>query len=307
MSKEVVISTSRLNNQGFRVLTEGIDIEQYKRNPVLLWMHRRAAWDNVLPLGHVEGLRVDGDSLIGTPVFDLNDPFAATIAKKWEDGHLCMVSAGLQSIEESTDPVHLVAGQRYATVTKSKLVEVSIVDIGANDDAITLYEHRTNHGRELHLMEGLPKLIDSPKPIEMDNTKQIACALGLEETATVAQIVAAIEQQNEEIDTLRNRAQVSLVDAAIASGQLKAERKDEMLKLVAEIGTERMNAMLEAMRKPAPVQEQRPSGIIVSSDTDLEFKTLADVPAKDLERMRSEQPEKYRRLYEAEYGIELIL
>ena len=41
MAREAVISTSALNAYGTRILTEGLDIEQYKKNPIVLYMHRR--------------------------------------------------------------------------------------------------------------------------------------------------------------------------------------------------------------------------------------------------------------------------
>lgn len=137
MPKEVVISTSGLNSYGSRVMTAGLDTSQYCRNPVLLWMHRRGG-DN-MPIGRMENLRVDGDRLIGTPKFDEKDEFAKKIATKWEDGYLNMCSAGIEILEYSTDPSMLVQGQTRATATASKLVEVSIVDIGANDEALKLY------------------------------------------------------------------------------------------------------------------------------------------------------------------------
>ena len=42
MAKEVIISTSGLNCYGGRVLTSGIDLTQFQKNPLLLWMHRRS-------------------------------------------------------------------------------------------------------------------------------------------------------------------------------------------------------------------------------------------------------------------------
>lgn len=69
MAKEAIISTPRLNSYGTRVLTEGIDTEQYKKNPVLLFMHRRGSVKD-MPIGRIENLRVEGDTLYGTPVFD---------------------------------------------------------------------------------------------------------------------------------------------------------------------------------------------------------------------------------------------
>lgn len=104
MAKEVVISTSVVNSYGCRVLTEGIDLRQYRRNPVLLWMHRRSFDRDAMPIGRIENLRVDGDRLIGTPVFDQKDEFAKKIEGKWEDGFLRMASAGIEVVEVSNAP-----------------------------------------------------------------------------------------------------------------------------------------------------------------------------------------------------------
>lgn len=49
-----------------------------------------------------------------------------------------MVSAGIDILELSEQPEHLLPGQTCPTVTKSKLYEVSLVDVGSNDDAIIL-------------------------------------------------------------------------------------------------------------------------------------------------------------------------
>ena len=127
MAKEVIISNSSLNSRGFRVLTSGIDITQYMRNPILLWAHSRpfrGTKDEVLPIGRMENLRIEGDNLIGTPVFDEKDEFAVKIKDKWDNGFLKMASAGLDLIELSDDPTVIVQGQRRSTVTKSKLSEV---------------------------------------------------------------------------------------------------------------------------------------------------------------------------------------
>ena len=59
MSKKVRISNSSLNCYGTRVLTSGVDLEQYKRNPVLLYMHKRG-----LVIGLVKNVCVDGDDIV---------------------------------------------------------------------------------------------------------------------------------------------------------------------------------------------------------------------------------------------------
>ena len=131
-------------------MTEGIDLRQYQRNPILLWMHRRSFNGDSMPIGRIENLRIDGDRLIGTPVFDQKDEFAKKIESKWEDGFLRMASAGIEVVEVSNAPEYVQPGQTRATIIRCKLEEVSIVDIGANDEALQL----SHGGKVLQLAAG---------------------------------------------------------------------------------------------------------------------------------------------------------
>lgn len=314
MAKEVIISNSSLNSYGSRVLTEGIDLTQYQRNPILLWMHTRpfrGTTDEVLPLGHIENLRIDGDNLIGTPVFDESDEFARRVKAKWDSGILRMVSAGLKVIEESTDPKVLLQGQQYATISRSKLIEVSIVDIGSNDDALVLYD---DQGDIINLAQGKDKIFLTPisNPliaIQMD-IKQIALALGLPDTATeqeVLQEAAQLRQSADEVISLRqeveqraNEAIVALVDGAIKDGKFTNDKKNHFVELGKKVGLQSLQETINLM-----IPAQRPSSVITLSNTPStgEYKTLRDVPTDKLEALRKDHPEQYKSLYQAEYGI----
>ena len=41
MGNRVRLTNDTLNGYGYRVLTKGVDITQYERNPILLYMHNR--------------------------------------------------------------------------------------------------------------------------------------------------------------------------------------------------------------------------------------------------------------------------
>lgn len=131
--KRVRISNNSLNSYSSRVLTKGMDVQQYCRNPVLLYMHERG---NVI--GYVKDLKVENDEVSGVLMFDEATELSKRCKKQWEFGSLKMVSAGIDIVEESDDPDVILPGQKYKTITKSKLFEVSVVDIGANDDAIVM-------------------------------------------------------------------------------------------------------------------------------------------------------------------------
>ena len=323
MPKEVVISTSGLNSYGSRVLTAGLDTSQYCRNPVLLWMHRRGG-DN-MPIGRMENLRVDGDRLIGTPKFDEKDEFAKKIATKWEDGYLNMCSAGIEILEYSTDPSMLVQGQTRATATASKLVEVSIVDIGANDEALKLY----GGGKLLELAAGqdcdllpLVKLSkeETPKPEAAaqsnENTtiqnmkKETLLLLGLPETATEEQVhaaVTALKSKADNAETLTLAAITAQVDAAINEKRITADRKEFFVNLGKTSGADALRQTLELMqpvRKPTEVIDTTKDAPQGSQHEQATFAKLSEVPADEIGKLRKENPNEYMRLYKEEYGID---
>lgn len=308
MAKRVRITNSSLNAYGTRLITAGGDIEQYLRNPVLLYMHRRGD-----VIGLVKDIKVEGDEITGELVFDEASDLSVKAKKQYEFGSLRMVSAGVDILELSEDPELLVTGQTRPTVSKWKLVEVSLVDIGANDDAITLYRN----GRTLELGK------DGYNPLPIINTqtkepimelKQLALQLGLPENATEEQVLAKIGELNaakQERDTLRTeKEQLTLsaitaaVDAAIGEKRLNADKKQQFIELGKKVGLEDLKSTLAAM---APAQKASDFINPASASTVNAYKKLSDVPSDKLLELRSEDPETYKALYKAEYGVECTL
>lgn len=317
--QEVIISNSKLNSYGFRILTEGIDLKQYERNPILLWMHMRpyrGTKDEVLPLGRVVDLRIDGDNLIGTPVFDGVDEFSQQVQAKWEAGTLCAVSPGFEAIEWSEDKKHMVKGQKYATLTRSKLLEVSICDIGSNDDALKLYQDG-----ELITLSQIGLAVPSIKKTNTKKMEQekIALKLGLSEKANEAEILTSITklqgvaQENatlrQELETLKSEIEeikqqelVALVDAAIADKRISASKRDHFLSLASKVGKEALQETLECLQAPV-----KPTDLIDQEGGHAAYEKLSDVPAEEIAELREKQREEYIRLYKAEYGEEPVL
>lgn len=300
----VCISSNAINSYGTRILTSGMDLRQYKRNPVLLYMHRRG---NVI--GYVDDVRKENDTVTGELVFDEVSELSRQCKQQFEFGSLKMVSAGIDIIEMSTDSKYILPGQSCPTITKSKLFEVSVVDIGANDDAIVL----TKDGKTITLGKDgenpLPKLHDNPLNNNKMEHKEILKLLGLPETATAAEITdkiellkaeaAQAEKLRAENQTLVLAAIESAVDKAIEEKRIPAGKKDEFLNLGKEIGTQKLQSVLAAMN-PA----QRLSDTLhTESRTPRTYSRLGEVPASELPAIKRDNPEEYRRLYMAEYGF----
>lgn len=309
--KRVRITNDSLNSYGTRVLTAGMNVEQYQRNPVLLYMHERG---NVI--GYVKDLTVKDGEVTGELMFDEASELSVRCKKQYEFGSLKMVSAGLDILETSEDPELLVQGQTSPTITKSKLFEVSLVDIGANDDAIVLQRD----GRKITLgrdSEHPLPMLNHNKGLKQMEQKQLALQLGLPETATEADINARLGElkaAQEENETLRQEKAAltlagitALVEKAVGEKRIAPDKKDEFINLGKEFGKEKLELVIAAMAPQVKLSavighqggaaERQPSA----------YRKLSDVPSTELLTLRKEQPEEYRRLYREEYGMECEL
>lgn len=287
-----VLSDESINSYGFWLLTSGCDLSQFEKNPLMLWMHNRAfrgMKDEVLPIGNWTDIKIEGSTITAEAKFDMNDPFAAQIASKVEQGFLKMASAGIEIIELSTDKKYLKSGQVRATAVKWRMKEGSIVDIGSNDNAMAFYDQEgnilnlCNASGELDT-EKLPvQLLDS-KSNDTTNTdlkmKKVALLFGLAEGATeddlaakVTETLAASTAKDGEITTLKAELKalkdadkakqsaeaVSLVDAAVKDGRIDAKGKESMLKLFGAYH-EAAKETLAAMPTRTPVRASLADG-----------------------------------------------
>ena len=146
--KRIILSDSSLNRYGYRVLTSGMLLEAFKKNPVMLYMHFRdegsPIWGETKAIGHWEDIQLEGDVLSAIPVFDKVDQLSKDIAAKYEAGTYNAASVGIRIIATSANKDLLVPGQTRETVTESELMEASIVDIPANSNAVRLYDRSTS-------------------------------------------------------------------------------------------------------------------------------------------------------------------
>ena len=56
--KRLRLSDSSVNSYGSRLITQGGDISQYEKNPVLLYMHQRGT-----VIGYIKDIRIEGDEI----------------------------------------------------------------------------------------------------------------------------------------------------------------------------------------------------------------------------------------------------
>lgn len=202
-----VLSDESVNSYGFVVLTEGIDTIAFERNPVMLYMHNRDG--NVI--GRWENIRKDGKRLLGDAVFDDSTELAATVKKQVEKGFLRSVSIGIEQI--ATEELNGVQ-----TVTKCRLIEVSIVDIPSNENAVKLF--RRSGGYVYNLKE----LETDPAPEDLKTA--LIALLGLKERADDKDIIEAVKAALESKETPEEA-----VDGAIMRGYIDGTQRGTFVAL----------------------------------------------------------------------------
>ena len=319
MDKRIRISDETLNCYDTWIKTDGVLMEQFRKNPVMLWMH----WRGVI-IGYIKDIRVENNEITGEPFFDEVREESKMAKLQWEKGSLRMGSPNFEVIETSDDEALRKPGQRRPTITKCKLIEFSMVDIGGNDNNIRLsYE-----GNELKLASGeecqvLPLFKESI--INPNNKKQmneelkaIALMLGLSAEATLTdvqkQVSTLLEHRNaneklraemkslqEQLDNIQLSGIANMVDEAIKSGKFTADKKDHFIELGKKVGAESLKLTIDAMSV-----SMKPSTILgkQTGAAPKEYKTWGEVPEAELKLMREENKEQYRKLYKAEFGCD---
>jgi hypothetical protein len=317
MGKRVRISNSSINCYGTRILTTGVNIEQYKRNPVMLYMHERGE-----VIGQIKDIEIEGDDITGEPWFDEVSEKSKQYKKQWDAGSLKMVSGCFDILAISEAKEHLLPGQTRPSVISSKLMEVSIVDIGGNDDAIVL----TKGEKTIKLAAGeenetLPLLKINQNETKKMDTKVFALKLGLPETASEQDVLNAIsillgfktandtlktEKENlqKEIDSLKLAGITLMVEDALKTGKITQDKKEHFIGLGKTLGVDSLKLTLDAI--PAAV---KPLDLVggkggSGGSTPEGWKKLSEVPADKMLELRTNNKETYMKLYKEEYGVD---
>jgi hypothetical protein len=201
------VSDESKNSHGFKVITNGIDTTNFKKNPVMYYMHDRS----ILVIGRWENLRIENNELFADAVFDPKDDFAKKIEQKVKGGFLKAASIGI-----------IPQDKKDGVVTKSQLLEISIVDRGSNNNALRLY----NQNEIITLSNNL-------KPKSMDELKQIAKVLGLKGSATLSDILGNIKNlkdKESKLDKKDKKTAKKLMDKAVGLKLFNEEQKTKFNK-----------------------------------------------------------------------------
>lgn len=114
--------TAAEDRHGTIIEAAGMDLRQYRRNPVVLFNH-----DYGKVIGRAPAIAAHGAEIVAPVEFDTANAFAADILRQVDAGYLSGASAGF-----------IVHEQRANRITRSELVELSVVSVPSNPDALAI-------------------------------------------------------------------------------------------------------------------------------------------------------------------------
>ncbi|MBR8784270.1 hypothetical protein IX308_000439 [Porphyromonas levii] len=306
-TKTFILHDESVNTYGFRMLTSGADLEEFKKNPVMFYNHE--SWN--MPIGRWENIRIEGTKILADAVFDLEDEKAAKIAQKVEDDFIRACSVGAWIKESSSDASLLIEGQTGATVLRWVVREASICNIPANHNALALYDADGKRVEEADIATILEltdnKGVNHNK--QQSNMKtELTNILRLPGDVREQAIVQAVQSLKDELSGYKQReaeAQkaeaVSLTDAAIREGRLDASAREATLKLFGA-DHENAKAMLSALPKPVSVTTQI-ENVNKSEGSELVKMSWDDLDKADkLVGLKDADPELYAEKFRERFG-----
>lgn len=232
-----VAATEGIGRDGLIIAADGWDLRNYKKNPVVLWVHDYMGQRP--PIGRAD-VRIDGKTLIADITFDLADPFAADIARKYREGFLNAASVGWKTLEMEPSNNPKVAGR----ATQSELLDISGVPVPGDPDALKQRQLRglVDLGTQLARLTGIEPDDDLPVEVDWPGTALLMARLFLadaEDTDTerrrsYARFARRYERLGKEPPEYRARADLAALELGDVRGLFLAGEPDALPELFAD-------------------------------------------------------------------------
>lgn len=296
IDKEFCLTDNSVNVYGYRLLTEGLKLDQFKKNPIGFMMHDREGgvlvkWGD---------FRTDGDKLYGKPTINLSHPKGEDIAAQVENGFINAASMGkIVCLAATDDPKLKIKDQTGPTVTEWYPREISFVDIPGNHNALAnLYDVNDN---ELDLADFIK--LKNPDMSKVMLTAAMLTAMNLSDNATPEDASKAFQ------DLVDNAAKVPGLEKDLADTKetLTAKEKElndlqdatitKEVENLLDAGVEAGKFTKEASAKLKETYAKNPKGLkdlidvmpaqtlVTETDKNKDLSDLADVAGKDWDQL----------------------
>lgn len=128
-----IASTENIARDGMIIKADGWQLDNYRKNPVVLWAHGYGS----MPIGRAD-VEIEDNRLLAIVTFDQEDDFARQVESKYRRGFLNAVSVSWETkaIEKAANP------DVRAIVTEAELFDISAVPVPADPDALKQHQLR---------------------------------------------------------------------------------------------------------------------------------------------------------------------
>lgn len=121
----------------------------------------------------------------------------------------------------------------------------------------------------------------------------------------IADATQTIVDKQIEIDGLVKTIAANTVDQAISVGKFGKEKRDELIDQAVEMGVEKFNNMIQAIKSvPAKITDQLKGGDGSDQTEGKTFRQLEKENPTVLNALKKDNPTKYAELFQNEYGVE---
>ena len=283
IDREFCLTDSSVNCYGYRLLTDGLELDRY-RPPVGFLMHDR---DRGVAVQWTD-FRREGDALFAVPT--VNDTLFPDLARQVEEGFINAASVGhIVALEISDDPADKLPGQDGPTVRRWFPREISLVDIPGNYNALgRLYDENDN------VLHDLAARLNN----KTMNLKEIFPDLQSEEETEVVKYLTALRDKALRADSLQNelddlraenaRAEIrAILDKAVAEHRVSRQLAD----CLADDYKGKARA-LQSLIDKFPARKAVPQPEAKSAGCDLERLTWDELDRRGLlPRLKAENPD----------------
>ncbi len=285
------------NSKGYKVSIDGIRMERFALNPVMLYEH-----DSKQVIGRWENWEKSNNRLSADPVFDLDDPVGKEVARKIDKNFLRCASIGII-------PLKLQFVDDEFIMAESELVEASIVSIPSDSGAVRLYNDKLEElsFEDVKLNFNLninTKIKEMAEPTIKLSQKTIE-ALNLAPDYTAKDIELAVAEKDREIATLKAEKQTmeqnqqsEFLENAVKVGKITEAEKLSFAKLCEKGCFDEVKAIVNSRHEQA--SETLADKVVKSTHTagreSWDYLKWMKEDPKGLAKIKAENPKEFERL-----------
>lgn len=309
IDKEICLTDNSVNVYGYRLLTEGLQLDRFKPAIGFL-MHDRNKGVAV----RWEDFRTEGDKVYAKPV--VNETQFPNLAQQISDGFYDAASCGnIVALELSDDPKMKLEGQIGPTVTKWFPRDISIVDIPGNYNALSkLFDESDNILRDLSDKKNNSNQFQKPNEKKMEDLKLTpgqVTLLDLKADSTPEQLdtklqdlvakAKRVDDAEKALNDLKAEATKKEVDAVLAQGVKDRKITNDLsAKLAKDYATnpQGLKDLVDGMQPQTMVTSQTgKSGVPTDLPEKFKGKSFSDLYVSgDLAELKADFPDYYNKL-----------